>query len=125
MPGERSEGFDSQVIVDPHHVPGMDDSSVPEADSAVAPVDRTVRTRADAVIEDERAPLRHAPAHSVRIEHSGFLRGIPAEDLNSVTLFQRVLDERKAPAGVFPAAKFVFCPANHVFCQFRHRYFTP
>ena len=41
--GEHRHGFDFPVIVDSHHIPGMDDPSVPEADAAVAPVDRTVR----------------------------------------------------------------------------------
>ena len=51
--GERRHGFDFPVIVDSHHIPGMDDPSVPEADAAVAPVDRTVRTQTDAIIEDK------------------------------------------------------------------------
>ena len=41
--GERRHGFDFPVIVNSHRIPGMDEPSVPEADAAVAPVDRTVR----------------------------------------------------------------------------------
>ena len=98
--GERRHGFDFPVIVDPHRIPGMDDPSVPEADAAMAPVDRTVRSQTDAIIEDKRASLRYALAHCVSIEQSRLLSGIPAEDFNDVALFKRVLDEGQAPAGV-------------------------
>ena len=68
----------------------MEDPAFPEADAAVTQVDRTVRTRTDAIIEDKRASLRYALAHSVGIETSRLLRGIPAEDFNAAALFKRI-----------------------------------
>ena len=89
----------------------MDDSSVPKADAAVTPpVDRTVWALTDAIIEDKRASLRYALTHSVSIEQSRLLSGIPAEDFYAVALLKRILDEGQAPAGVFLAAEFMFCP---------------
>ena len=110
VPRERCHGFDFPVIVDPYHIPGVDDLAITEANAAVPPVDRTIRAQADAIIEDKRASLRFPLAHSVRIEQGRRLRGIPAENLDSVALFQSVLDEGQAPAGVFLAAEFMFCP---------------
>ena len=68
IPGERCHSIDIPVIVDPDRIPSMDDPSVPEADAAVAPVDRTFRALKDAIIEDKRASLRYVLAHSVSIE---------------------------------------------------------
>ena len=62
--------------------------------------------------------LWYALEHSVSIEQSGLLGGIPAEDLNAVALFKCILNERKAPTGVFPAAEFIYSPADHVSCEF-------
>ena len=48
---------------------------------------------------------------------------ISAEDFNAVAFLKRVLNERKAPARVFPAAGFIFCLADHVLCQFSQAYY--
>ena len=58
--GQCRQLFDCQIVIDSDHVPRMDHSAVPKTYASMSPVDRAVFAWTQAVIEDERASLRHS-----------------------------------------------------------------
>ena len=118
--GQRCQLFDCQIVIDSDHVPRMDHTTVSETDAAMSPVDRAVFAWTQAVIEYERAALRHSAPQRVLVQLAGFLCGISAEYFDLIADFKRVLDKRKTPACILCAAKFAFSKADHILCQFLH-----
>ena len=118
--GQGRQLFDCQIVIDSDHVPRMDHTAVPETDAAMSPVDRTVFARTQAVIEYERASLRHSAPQRVLVQLARFLCAVPAEYFDIIADFKCVLDKRKSPACIRCAAKFAFSPTNHIFGQFLH-----
>ena len=107
--GQCRQLFDCQIVVDSDHIPRMDYSAVPKTYAAMSPVDRAVFAWTQAVIEDERASLRHSALQRVLVQLAGFLCGISAEYFDIIADFKCVLDKRKTPACILCAAKFALC----------------
>ena len=105
---QRGQAFDLAISVDPHHVPGVDHAPVAERESAVPPVDGAVITQTETVVKDKGPERRLALVQRVGIERTGFTRAVPAENLDAVGNFQRVLNEREAPACIFLFANPAF-----------------
>ena len=87
----------------------MDHSAVPKTYASMLPVDRTVFTWTQAVIEYERASLRNSALQRVLVQLVGFLCGFSAEYFDMIADFKCVLDKRKTPACILCAAKFALC----------------
>ena len=85
--GQCRQLFDCQIVVDSDHIPRMDYPAVPKTYAAMSPVDRIVFAWTQAVIEYERASLRHSAPQRVLVHLARCLCAVPAEYFDIIADF--------------------------------------